>query len=369
MIPPIQLVVVLTRIYYGLQNWATITVTAVIWSLAAVTVATAQDQAVCARLEAQLDQFSSAVPRDDISSRYDGAISEHQNNIRMMRTELGRLDCTAGSVIVLTSRTRSVCRRMEADLTREEAQLQIALSQKKTAITGDGSKAKQRILAALNANGCSAADGIIIRDTLGVQGDEDLVDLDDPYRRYRTICVRICDGYYYPISFASTPDQFGRDAIQCASTCPGAEVDLFFHSVPEQESEEMVSVADQTPYRSLPTAFAYRRNRSFGGPQCSCDERLPPAGGLAVAPGSSRSVVIIDPKKGGGPSQSIIDGNHEPLDDMERPVAEQETGSITNELPAREIDPEHRVRIIGPKFLPDRSEAIDLRTPVPNATR
>ncbi|MCP4999657.1 MAG: DUF2865 domain-containing protein [Hyphomicrobiales bacterium] len=360
---------ILTGIGFGLQHWSAITATAVICSLAAIPVAIAQDRAVCARLEAQLAQFNSVIPRDDISSRYDGAISEHRNNIQRMRVELGSLDCTAGSVTVLGSRTQSVCRRMEADMTREEAQLQIALSQRKAAITGDNSQAKQRILAALKANGCSAADGIIIRDTLGVQGDEDLVDLDDPYRRYRTICVRICDGYYYPISFASTPDQFGRDAAQCASTCPGAEVDLFFHSVPEQESEEMVSVADQTPYRSLPSAFAYRRNSSFGGPQCSCDEGLPPSGSIAVAPGSSRSVVIIDPKRRGGPSQSIIDGNQKALEEMEQPVGEQETGSISDGPPAREIDPERRVRVIGPKFLPDQSEAIDLRAPVPSATR
>ncbi len=89
----------------------------------------------------------------------------------------------------------------------------------------------------------------------------------------------------------------------------------------------------------------------------------------AVAPGSSRSVVIIDPKRRGGPSQSIIDGNQKALEEMEQPVGEQETGSISDGPPAREIDPERRVRVIGPKFLPDQSEAIDLRAPVPSATR
>ncbi|MEX3009470.1 DUF2865 domain-containing protein [Hoeflea sp. TYP-13] len=324
---------------------------------------------MCARLEAQLDQFNNVAPRDDLTSRYDAAIRQHENKIARLRIDLGRLDCSAGSVIVLGSRTRSVCRRMESDLVREESQLQFALRQRQAAITGSNSEARQRILAALRANGCSASDGIIIRDTLGVEGDEDLIDLGDPYSRYRTMCVRICDGYYFPISYASSPAQFDRDAERCASMCPGAEVDLFFHLVPEQESEEMVSVADQTPYRLLPTAFAYRRSGSAGGPRCTCEEGLPPAGDIAVAPGSSRSVVIIDPKKGNVPSESIIDGNQPAQSEIEQKETSQTAGSDENEPPARDIDPTRRVRVVGPKFLPDQSEAIDLRAPVPSEAR
>lgn len=322
---------------------------------------------MCGRLEAQLDQFTNAIPRDDISSRYDGVIADYQSNIEAIQVELGRLKCTSGSVIVLGSQDRSDCQILEADLERQETQLQIALDQRRAELSGDNSLAKQRIMAALDANGCSAADGIIIRDTLGVEGDEDLVA--DPNRPYRTLCVRMCDGYYYPISFASRPDQFGRDAAQCARTCPGAEVDLYFHSVPEQSSEEMVSVVDQTPYRSLPNAFAYRRNSSFGGPKCSCDEKPPSTGGIAVAPGSSRSVVIIDPTKRGGPSESIIDSNRQNAGEADAIGNEQEVASDEDQTPAREIDPEKRVRVIGPKFLPDQSETIDLRTPLPNTTQ
>ena len=321
---------------------------------------------MCARLEAQLDQFNNTIPRQDIATRFDGVIADYEENIEAVRIELDRLKCSAGSVIVLGSQDRSDCQILQADLKREEAQLQIALDQRRSELNGDNSLAKQRILAALDANGCSAADGVIIRDTLGVEGDEDLIA--DPNRPYRTICVRMCDGYYYPISFSSTPDQFGRDAAQCARTCPGAEVDLFFHSVPDEESEEMVSVADQTPYRSLPNAFAYRRKASFAGSQCSCDEKLPSSGGIAVAPGSSRSVVIIDPTKRGGPSQSIIDGSEKPATDGQQSDEEQIVASDEDQTPAREIDPEKRVRVIGPKFLPDRSEAIDLRAPVPKTT-
>jgi hypothetical protein len=346
----------------GLQHWSVISAATVIAVLTSVTAAVGQDSTVCARLEAQLDQFVSAVPREDTTSRFDQVIADHRYTIGNLREELSRLDCTTGSVMVLGSRTRSVCERMREDLAYEEAELQIALERRRSEITGDSSLAKQRILAALDANGCSAADGIIIRDTLGVEGDEEL--LIDPDKMYRTVCVRLCDGYYYPISFGTTPDLFDRDAAQCTRTCPGAEVDLFFHSVPDQESEEMVSVVDQTPYRSLPNAFAYRRSGSFGGTGCSCDVKPPSNGSIVAAPGSSRSVVIIDPTRKGGSSRSIIDGNAADTD-----AVQQADQPAVEELPTREIDPTQRIRVVGPKFLPDQSEAIDLRAPVPNATR
>ncbi len=215
-----------------LQHWSGMIAAALACVLGTTTASVGQDGDVCARLEAQLEQFVSAVPRDDATSRFDDIVAEHRYRIGLLREELGHLDCSTGSVIVLGSRTREVCKRMRKDLQREEKLLQTALDQRQGDLSGDNSLAKQRILAALDANGCSASDGIIIRDTLGVEGDQELVA--DPDKLYRTVCVRMCDGYYYPISFGTTPDQFGRDASQCMRTCPGADVDLFFHSVPKE---------------------------------------------------------------------------------------------------------------------------------------
>jgi len=38
---------------------------------------------------------------------------------------------------------------------------------------------------------------------------------------YRTICVRLCDGYYWPISYATTPESFDRDRQKCESKLSG----------------------------------------------------------------------------------------------------------------------------------------------------
>ena len=37
---------------------------------------------------------------------------------------------------------------------------------------------------------------------------------------YRTLCVRTCDGYYFPISFSSQPRNFPRDQNACTAMCP-----------------------------------------------------------------------------------------------------------------------------------------------------
>ena len=306
--------------------------------------AMAQDMALCSRLQAQLDQYGSreigAVP----AGGYDAAIIEKRQRIEQIRSDLYSLDC-GGSIIVFGNRTQAMCRRISAALAREEAQLDRLLLQRHNAPRPEASGARQRILAALRANGCPPDDGVRIRQSIGIETEQNLIDPGDPYARYRTMCVRTCDGYYFPVSFSASPLEFDRDAERCATMCPGADVSLFFHRVPDQESEDMVSVADQTPYRSLPTAFAYRSG-SADNPQCSCQPG-PPADDLAVSPGGSRSIIIITPP-----------GND---DDKPEDAAAVETQPAA---PAREIDPNRRVRVVGPKFLPDQSEAIDLQAPV-----
>jgi Protein of unknown function (DUF2865). len=74
---------------------------------------------------------------------------------------------------------------------------------------------------------------------------------------YRTLCVRACDGYYFPLSFATGPRGFGRDEAICRQN--GADFSLYVHRNPGQDSIEAVSLREGTPYRSLPTALAYRK--------------------------------------------------------------------------------------------------------------
>gem|GEM_PF-4625147 len=81
---------------------------------------------------------------------------------------------------------------------------------------------------------------------------------------YRTLCVRSCDGYYFPISTVTSRSNFARDDAVCQSLCPAAA--LYAHSA-GSESENMYRVADGRSYKELETAFAYRKAYN---PSCTC---------------------------------------------------------------------------------------------------
>ncbi len=105
------------------------------------------------------------------------------------------------------------------------------------------------------------------------QGDDDYGDsgqyngqeqVEDPYAdqqpqdTIRTVCVRLSDGYYWPISYSTTRDYVGQDTAACQAECPGQQVDLYFYDNPGQEPEQMVNATGQA-YTALPVAFAYRK--------------------------------------------------------------------------------------------------------------
>ena len=97
-----------------------------------------------------------------------------------------------------------------------------------------------------------------------------------PFATYRTVCVRLCDGFYFPVSFATLPNHFQRDADVCQSRC-AAPAELYYHQNPGGAMEQAMSMKNQTPYVGLKVAFRYRKELVQG---CSCKEAeyVPPAG-------------------------------------------------------------------------------------------
>jgi hypothetical protein len=88
----------------------------------------------------------------------------------------------------------------------------------------------------------------------GYDDDED--ERPHGYGTYRTVCVRLCDGYYFPVSFSVSRSRFARDARTCERSCPG-QARLFVYANPGGDIENMVDPQGR-PYRRLPTAFLYR---------------------------------------------------------------------------------------------------------------
>lgn len=85
----------------------------------------------------------------------------------------------------------------------------------------------------------------------------------------RTLCVRLCDGYYFPINFSTPRHKASQDADQCAASCNG-EARLFYTSSPNGEIESAHDLTGRS-YKSLPNAFLYRKRYV-----ASCTCRPPP---------------------------------------------------------------------------------------------
>ncbi len=88
----------------------------------------------------------------------------------------------------------------------------------------------------------------------------------EQFATYRTLCVRSCDGYYFPVSFSTLPSNFSRDTQQCQSQC-AAPAELFVYRNPGEEAEQMVSADGSRAYNELPNAWRFRKKYVKG---CSC---------------------------------------------------------------------------------------------------
>ncbi len=73
---------------------------------------------------------------------------------------------------------------------------------------------------------------------------------------YRTLCVRLKDGYYWPINFAQTRGKLNKDRRKCEQSC-SAKVRLFLVPSTESDMSKMRDLKGRR-YTSLKTAFLYR---------------------------------------------------------------------------------------------------------------
>jgi Protein of unknown function (DUF2865) len=178
---------------------------------------------------------------------------------------------------------------------------------------------------------------------------------------YRTLCVRTCDGYYYPISFSTVPSRFPEDERTCQRTCPAAEVMLFTHRNPGEDVNQAMSISGRA-YRDLPNAFHYRQ--AFDA-ACSCRragqswadalgrDATVERGDIIVT--DDRAKALAQPKAEPPAKQSRQDakrakGAPEP---PPPPAAEPAPAPAPAAAPADPAD-KRAIRAVGPQFLPAR---------------
>jgi hypothetical protein len=91
---------------------------------------------------------------------------------------------------------------------------------------------------------------------------------------YSTFCVRSCDGFYWPLGFATPKGGLAKDAERCAARC-GGKARLFMTPTPDpasadpapfDTSESLVDL-DGGRYRDMERAYLYR---AVYTPSCGC---------------------------------------------------------------------------------------------------
>jgi len=83
--------------------------------------------------------------------------------------------------------------------------------------------------------------------------------------RYRTLCVRSCDGFYFPIGDNVGRERLYQDARTCEARCDG-QAQLYYYPISGGSVETMVDMGGR-PYSQMPNAFIYRKKLVEG---CTC---------------------------------------------------------------------------------------------------
>lgn len=190
---------------------------------------------------------------------------------RAAKSEMDQAGCYErmlifGRALKRTPRCLSMNARVE-DARRESERLKA----QRDSLGGGGNRRRQEELQrAMQRNGCSGvpSDGGGLFDFFGGPRQEYQTPIYrsiNPNGRYRTVCVRLCDGFYYPISYSTYGSRAPQDAQQCQASC-AAPAELYVYRNPGQEIEQAISLSGSA-YMDLPVALRYRKEFVKG---CSC---------------------------------------------------------------------------------------------------
>lgn len=339
----------------------------------------------CRQIEAQLASLSKGSAGSPAAvRRYDDAIARQQQQMQKARGQARQAGCgraISGSSVAFCASVNASMDRMQRNLADLQA--------RRAKLGGtDTRRQRARLQASLDANGCRSGGRARVEQAAVSPNRSGQPESSERGQRtpanlrgsYRTMCVRTCDGYYFPISNATPQTGFERDQRACEAMCPGTAVELYYHRMAGEESEDMVSAVTGQPYKQMSTAFLYRKQNASVAPSCGCN---------AATNEAARGFQVIGGDYGseGAPQDEVAataaiprpSSRPDPADDPET-LASREGGLSVEALQRILAAPrpvpgtsapgaERPVRVVGPVFLPDPEEAIDLRVQVPARDR
>ncbi|OWV71748.1 hypothetical protein ATY76_31335 [Rhizobium sp. R339] len=340
--------------------------------LALASPAAAQSSAICNDLRGRLADLPRSIGNNNgpEARQYAGAIAEQNLELRKVRNDLRSYDCTSRSMVVIGGENADYCAELSQAEARMIDNIRYLQDRRDELRSQGGDAARRELMAALERNGCnsenfyapserSANDPAPSIEEQAMRGDT-FIPLGgggyDPHyglpqaemlSPVSTICVRSCDGGFFPISSNATSVDFGRDAQTCAKMCPGIETQLFYRDVRSTEASNMISVATGTPYSAMKNAFAYKNRAPGEKNACACN--------LTAYYNEMRGKQAVNEPPQQGSITTIR--TNPPEKTATAPVPQPS-------VPERPYDPtQNKVRQVGPQFLAGDQGTIDLANP------
>ncbi len=240
----------------------------------------------CRELEAQLTGGAGAAGQDQLP-RIENDMRQADAQYQRAQTDADRSDCYEDMFLFGRSLRRTPrCVDLDRQVQAAKAQLAQLKAQRDAILRGSSPRGRRDdIVAELARNRCGDQ---YVREyeqqrsrnqsVFSFFNDEDNSDERETPRfstststyggsssTFRTLCVRECDGFYFPISTATTQAQFREDEAKCHSQC-ASPAELYFHRS-DEDVDQMVSLSGR-PYAQMPFAF---RNRKVYIKGCSCN--------------------------------------------------------------------------------------------------
>jgi Protein of unknown function (DUF2865) len=334
---------------------------------------------ICPRLEGQLatiDRGGTGDPqKDDQIRRYQDAQTQQQAELDRVTSQAKRMGCDSSGFFSIFSGQSSQCGPVNTRIQQMRANLDQITSNLERLRTGgfggpDRDSQRRSVLTALAQNNCgpqyanaaaAPGPGGFLNNLFGGGNNnpngQPGVDPNSMSGTYRTVCVRTCDGGYFPVSFATSPARFADDERQCKALCPATEAELYAYQNPGQDINQAVSISG-APYPALPNAFKFRTEFN---PSCACkapgqswsealksiDDKADAAqqGDIIVTEESAKKMQQRGQqpakagKKGAGPAQASAP------DSAAAAAPDATAGASSNK----------QIRTVGPKFLQDNS--------------
>ena len=329
---------------------------------------------LCARLEGQLAAINGGAAGDPARAeqirRYEEASGRQQAELDRMVAQGRRAGCE-GSGFFLFNAWQSQSQQC-VDLNRQISSMRGNLDRINVDLQrlrgGDSDRGEQRhsVMLALAQNNCgpqyrtaARAPGGFFDQLFGRDSNEPSGDLANPVVQggtVRTICVRTCDGFYFPISYATNASRFREDVKTCQRMCPASEVMLFSYPTEGSDVAQATSI-NGAPYSGLPNAFKYRQQFDA---TCSCkkpgqswadavgkDEAVEP--GDVVVTEDRAKQLSAPPAQKGQPK-----GRAPAAATPAAPAAQQAAPAEAPPPAAAEGDQKRTIRSVGPTFIPAR---------------